>query len=179
MKFKTRVRILCAFVVLLCGMFWFFFYTSLGLVLQTYIALKIQPAYLRFYSSRVAAMRETYCGSLCERQLFALGEEDLWAARDAASAAIAQGPQPFDFYMRGRIDLDMLFYTNAVADFDQALELWNHKPWGDYMNPEMASNHLAMAKACAEAKQKYWEYWKNRPANPSPPSESKPPTSAN
>jgi hypothetical protein len=158
-------------------MFWFFFYTPFGLVLQTYIALKIQPAYLRFYSSRVAAARGTYCGQFSSLQLYDLAWNDLRAAHDAASAAIAQEPTAFDFDTRGCVELNTLSYSNAVADFEQALELWNQKPVGENLDPARASAYLKMAKACAEAKQKYFVPWQKGTAGVPSPTESKPPPS--
>jgi hypothetical protein len=174
MKSKTKLTILFAFIILLCGVFLFLFYTPYGLLLQTRVAPKVQAAYLRFYSSRLSSTAGNYSRHTAAQQLFVMGQLNLWAARDAATMAIAQDPRPFDFYMRARVELDMLYYTNAVADYDAALRSWQQLQLGEFLDPKTLSNHLEMARSCAEAKQKYWEYWKNSSSNPPPASESKP-----
>ena len=175
MKMKYRL-ITSALAVFLIGMFLFFFYTPFGLVLQTYLALRVQPIYLRFYSSRVAATGGIYCKQFSSDHLFELAMNDLKAAYDSSTAAIAQHTEPSDLRQRAYIELHTLSYSNAVTDFEDALKLWRQNPSGTYLNPEMVSSHLEMAKDCAAAKQRYWDYSKNSPENrqPSPKSEPAP-----
>lgn len=165
MKLKRRTKVFVACILLLCGTFLFFFYTSFGLLLQPHLAEPIHRAYLRFYTSRVAAIAGTdwgaHCKHLSAQKLYGLGMDDVLAAHDALSAGIAQRPDPADLQLRAYIELSMLSYSNAAADFEQSLRLWMNNPSAS-MDQSMISNHIGMAEACAEAKQKFWgQYFKN------------------
>jgi hypothetical protein len=173
MKFKAKTKVTIALLLFVCALFVFLFYTPLGLLVQTGAALQIQRVYLRFLSARVTTMSEFYGKDLVATQLHDMGINDLWAARDAVSAAIAQRPGD-QLMLRHRADIEImtLSYSNAVADYEQALKLSKQSPNFDF--PLSISNHLEMARVCAAAKERYWYYWKNHPSNPPTASEYKP-----
>lgn len=155
MKFKARTKVTVALILCVCALFVFLFYTPLGLLVQTGAALQIQRVYLRFLSARVAATSEFYCKDGVATQLHDMGINDLWAARDAVSSAIAQRPDD-QVKLRHRAEIEMmtLSYSNAVADYEQALKLSKQPP--DFDFPLSISNHLEMARICAAAKKRYW-----------------------
>ncbi len=174
MKSKRRTRVAYGLILLMCGLFLFFFYTPVGLLSQASLALKIQPLYLRFLSARVAATGGVYCKDGVARQLYMSGMNNLWAAHEAVSAAIAQRPYPMGFRRRAYIEMGTGSYSNAVADFEQALSLWQHEQYDFDFNPTGTSNSLEIAQACAAAKNKYWLDRNNRPENPSTPPDFEP-----
>jgi hypothetical protein len=159
---KLKRKAIPAFVafLLVSGLFIFFFYTPLGLAAQISWSRRIHEAYLRFYCSRLAAAGNPDFQHPAALELYALGFNYLEAAHNAASAAIAQRPDPQGFRLRANIELNTLSYSNAVADFEQALNLSKGPPGFDF--PSLISNHLEMAKACEAAKVKYWLSWNNR-----------------
>jgi hypothetical protein len=178
MKLRAVAKTAFALAVIICGLFFFLFYTRLGLLIQVGAALEIQRVYLRFLTARATATREFFCQHNLARQLYSMGFNDLLAAHDVASAAIAQRQDGMEFKLRARIAMSTLSYSNAVADFEQALRLWNQGLVGDLdFNLQGTSNSLEIAKACAAAQEKYRQYWKNRPENPRSGSESIPPPS--
>lgn len=167
---KMKQKMIYAAVVCACGLFVFLFYTPFGLVLQTFIILKVQSVYLPFYCSRVAATRGAYCKHFSSEQLYSMGWSDLQAARDTVSAGIAQQSDSVELRRRAYIEMSILSYSNAVVDFAQALKLSKQPP--DFDFPLQTSNHLEMAKACAAAKEKYWRYRETRSTNSVQRSES-------
>jgi hypothetical protein len=155
-----------------CALFWFLFYTAFGLDVQIALVLKMHTAYLRFFSSRLAATNNETFQELIAVQLNTMAGYDLMAADEAANEATSHRPDPIYFRDRARIEMRMLSYSNAAADFDQALTLWKQGKGGFFdFDPIGTSNNVEMAKACAEAKEKYSRFSKRPPANPPPPSE--------
>ena len=179
MKFKARSKaiiVTSGICLIACALFGFLFYTGLGLDVQISLVLKMQTAYLRFFSSRLAATHNAVFQGSVAGQLHAMGVSDLLAADDAFSEAIAQQPDPRDLRDRAYIEMRLLSYSNAAADFERALILWKQGVGGGFdFDPGQTSNHVEMARACAEAKQRYSPFRKDRPPNPPPSSDLKPP----
>ncbi|MGO9243680.1 MAG: hypothetical protein ACLPT4_05665 [Verrucomicrobiia bacterium] len=175
MRRNRRLIIVTSGICLIaCGLFGFLFYTGFGLDVQISVVLELQKVYLRFFSSRLTATNNADFQGAVAAQLNRMGFYDLQAADEAFGEAIAQRPDPRDLRDRAYIEMRLLSYSNAAADFQQALMLWKQQGGGFDFDPGQTSNNMEMARACAEAKQKYWEYWKNRSANPPPASDSKP-----
>jgi hypothetical protein len=172
---RRSIIVTGAITFLACVMFFFLFYTPLGLDVQISVVLELQKVYLRFFSSRLAATNNPFFQGAVAGQLNAMGFYDLRAADEAFGKAIAQRPDPRDLRDRARIEMRMLSYSNAAADFERALILWKQGVGGGFdFDPGQTSNNMEVARACAEAKEKYSQYLRDRLASPPPASESKP-----
>jgi len=171
-RLRAGTRMTLALAIIICGLFYFLFYTQPGLMAQVGAALQIQRVYLRFLTARAKATNGFFCQSSVAQQLHYMSFDELLAAKDVTDAAIALRPDVIEFSNRANIELRLLSYGEAASDFERALALWKQGSGGTFdFDPIGTSNHVEMARAFAEAKEKYSRFSKRPPANPPPPSE--------
>jgi hypothetical protein len=166
MKLKMRWKVSFVVILFACGCFIFLFYFPFGLMLQAGLVVKLQSLYLRFVSARVATVSTFDCKDSVARSFYQLAMNDLRAAHDTTSMAIAQHADAMAFRRRANIEMSSLHYSNAVADFEQALESWKRSPYHFDFNAAATSNQLELAKACARAKEMHSKHGESLAAAP-------------
>ncbi len=149
---KYRKTIWGVALIVIVIIYLFLFHTAYGLWIQYSASLRIQcPTYTRLLSSRFASNGDVRFRKLAAEMLMALAGKDLYDAQSTWSTVIATQPDAKSYSARGYTYMYQRRYTNAVADYEKAVRLWDPHDWTGDVSARGLSNDLEIAKICAQA----------------------------
>jgi tetratricopeptide (TPR) repeat protein len=151
MNTRKKLAIACAVIVFLAMALLFF--TRPGLRFQ-YLTVEKKTqcpqSYSRFLAYRLSATGDPLCRRYAAELLSYVARINLDGARDVLSEAIQQEPDAKKYRFRADIYMCRKDYTNAVADYEQAITLWDPRDWTGDFSIHNVSNSLEIARACAQ-----------------------------
>ena len=148
---KRRKTALLAVLVVVSVIYLLFFHTFYGLAVQWYVSQHFpRSPYARFLASRLMVSRDVRLREQAAIMLMEFGGEDLYEAQQVWNSVIAEKPDARSYSWRASTYVYQGRYTNAVADFEQAIRLWNPLDMTGDFSIRNASNGLETARACAQ-----------------------------
>ena len=79
-----------------------------------------------------------------------LGGKDIYEAQQAWNILTAEEPDTRSYAERAFTYMYQGHYTNAVADYEKALVLWDQRDLSGNVSKAWLSNHLYLARICAQ-----------------------------
>jgi tetratricopeptide (TPR) repeat protein len=151
MSALTGMRKIATFAILILGLLYLYlFHTNRGLMLQYLASKKVRSSgYTRILAQNFEGKRDVRFRKLSAEMLMELGGQDYYDAQQVWNTVLEEQPDPRSYSARAYTYMCQRHYTNAVADYEQAIRVADPRDWTGAFSLPAVYNCLRIARACS------------------------------